>query len=181
MEEAKRKFEKEREKILSEIPASVKSMFGQIGFAVSEEYEEFLPILVLNPYDVPPKPVRDVYWFDMFSKAKRSKKLAKMSYLVYWYGSDDPEDCYSFIEQNDFESYESGEKKGYGEIPRAIQDKIHEKLPLSDEDQGRVRASEEMKEDIFKEPGERKRGVCIFKERHDMLADPKDADKKRKR
>jgi hypothetical protein len=83
MEEAKRKFEKERKKILSEIPANVKAMFGQIGFAIWEEYEEMLPIWVLNPCDVPPKPVRDVYWFDMFSKAKRSKKLAKMSYLVY--------------------------------------------------------------------------------------------------
>jgi hypothetical protein len=181
MESAKRAFEKEREKILSEIPANVKAMFGQIGFAVSEETEQFVPILALNPYDVPPKPVRDVYWFDMFSKGKRSKKLSKMSYLVYWYGSDDPEDCYSFIEQDDFISYETGEKKGYGELSKAVQDKIDGNLPMSDEERGMIRAIEEMKHHLTQEPVERKCRFGVFKERHEMLADPKDADKKRKR
>lgn len=178
MEEAKKKFEKEREKVLSEIPASVKAMFGQIGFALSEELGELAPILIVNPYDVPPKPVRDVYWFDMFSKGKRSKKLKSMSYLAYWYGSSDPDDCYSFIEQGDFEPYASGEQKGLGMLSKAVQDKIDDKLPLSEEDEFRIRAFEEMTEDVLKPPEERRRGNIGFLERHEMVPD---TDKKRKR
>jgi hypothetical protein len=181
MEDAKMKFEKEREKVLSEIPATVKAMFGQIGFSTSDETGELVPLLVLNPYDVPPKPVRDVYWFDMFSKNKRSKKLKKMSYLVYWYGSVDPDDCYSFIEQMDFISYENGEKRDLGILPKSIQDKIDENLPLSEEEEWQVRAIKEMEEDLPKAPEERRRGNIGFKERHEMLGDAKDSDKKRKR
>lgn len=173
MEDAKKNFEKGREKQLSELPDNVKSMFGQIGFAFQEydEEREIVPVLVLSPYDVPPKPIRDIYWFDLFSRVKRSKKLPELAYLVYHYGSADLGDCYSFVEQSDFESYESGKEKGYGSIPLEIQQKINAGIELTEEEMGKIRAIQEMEEDIAKDPAERKRGCLDFKERHEEIVD----------
>ena len=38
-EAAKKKFEQDRDKTLGDLPASIKDMFGTIGFAVKEEEE----------------------------------------------------------------------------------------------------------------------------------------------
>ena len=174
MESAKRKFEAEREKILSELPESVKAMFGTIGFAAAEfDENEIIPVLVMSPYDVPPKPVRDVYWFDLFSKCKRSKSLEKLAYLVYHYGADDPDDCYSFIEQEDFISYEDGCKQGYDVLSSELELKVKEGAELTEAEALRVRGLQELHEDVPKEMNERKRGNEGFKERHELLESSK--------
>ena len=118
----KRKFEKEREQILKALPDSIKDTFGKLGFAIEEE-GEIIPVLILSPYDVPPRPFRDIYWFDYYSKAKKAKKLDKLAYMVYHYGAE--EDCYSFIEQDQFVEYEAGKEKGYDVLPEAILSLIH--------------------------------------------------------
>lgn len=175
MESAKKLFEAEREKILSELPESIKAMFGTIGFAAAEfDENDMIPVLVMSPYDVPPKPVRDVYWFDYFSKAKRSKTLDKLSYLVYHYGADDPDDCYSFIEHDDFISYEEGKARGYDVLPADLalklqQQQSEENIELTEEEVRRVRGLRELNEDVLKDPIERKRGTIDFKERHELL------------
>lgn len=170
MESAKKKFEAERKQILEELPESIKDSFGLIGFAPGEFDEtEIIPVLVVSPYDVPPKPVRDVYWFDMFSKAKRSKNLKKLAYLVYHYGADDPDDCYSFIEHDEFISYEDGKEKGYDILPADLATKVAEGVEMTPEEDMRVRGLRELEEDVPKEQSERKRGVD-FKERHDQIA-----------
>jgi hypothetical protein len=176
MEDAKRDFEKGREKQLSQLPDNIKSMFGQIGFAFQEydEEREIVPVLVLSPYDVPPKPFRDIYWFDLFSQVKRSNKLPELAYLVYHYGSADLGDCYSFVEQADFEPYESGKEKGYGSIPFELQQKINAGIELTEEEMGKIRAIQEMEEDIAKDPAERKRGCLGFKERYEEVIDGDD-------
>jgi hypothetical protein len=111
-----------------------------------------------------------VYWFDLFSKGKRSKKLAELPHLVYHYGSDDPDDCYSFIEHCDFIAYETGRDRGYDNLPERITEKMRQGLPLTEEDEIRVRGLQEMKEDLEKDPAERKRGH-VFKERHEMMTE----------
>jgi len=164
---AKKMFEQEREKILADLPENVKSMFGQIGFCQlygNGEDEEFVPVMIMNPYDVPPKPVRDIYWHDLYSKGKRSKSLGKLAYLVYHYGSDDPDDCYSFIEQEDFVPADEGLKLGYGETPAEIRKKLDAGTPLDEEEEVRVRGLSEMKEDLAKTLADRRRGVN-FQER----------------
>lgn len=179
---AKGKFEKEKETILKSLPDSVKAMFGVIGFCKAEVDEDdenananagddYVPCLILDPYDVPPRPVRDTYWFDMYSRYKRTKKLAEMDYLVYHYGSDDPMDCYSFIEQKDFKTYEEGLAAGYDKLPAHIQAKVDAGTELEEEEEQRVRGLEEMKEDVDKPAEERKRGNFTFKERHEVLED----------
>lgn len=184
MQEAKEQFEQEKEKILGELPDNVKKMFGTIGFCRAEpdddsdteggkedEGDDFVPCLIVSPYEVPPRPVRDVYWFDIFSKNKRSKSLAKLDYLVFHYGADDPLDCYSFIPQDEFISYDIGLKEGYDKLPESIQRKIDAGEELTENEQTRVRGLEQMKEDAEKPAAERKRGNWQFKERHEEMVD----------
>jgi hypothetical protein len=173
MESAKSRFEDERKQILSELPESIKAMFGTIGFAAAEfDENEIIPVLVMSPYDVPPKPVRDVYWFDLFSKLKRTKSLDNLAYLVYHYGADDPDDCYSFIEQDDFISYEDGVKMGYNLLSSELVEKVRDGVELTEEEALKVRGINELNEDVLKEPSMRKRGNEGFKERHELLDKP---------
>ena len=178
------RFEKEREKTLKELPDSIKQMFGQIGFYRqlpdddSDNSDDatnnhnvvpiLVPVLIMNPYDVPPKPVRDIYWFDFFSRAKRSKSLDKLAYLVYHYGSDDPDDCYSFVQQEDFIPYEDGKENGCNKLPEGLESKPNK----TQREKIRVRGIQEMEQDLEKDPGERKRGVTGFLERHETKMPP---------
>jgi hypothetical protein len=208
-DDEKMEFEKEREKILNDLPASVKSMFGQIGFKVMDDGDDddsdesddddddtktkknkkkpaavqyqqhqqqqtFVPVLIVSPYDVPPKPIRDVYWFDMYSRGKRTKTLSTLPYLIYHYGSmgsKDPTDCYSFLNNNEFIFYNEGVSLGYDTIPIPIRTKMEQNLPLTSFEQMLVRGLSEMKEDCQKSPSERKRGM-IFQERHEEQQSP---------
>jgi hypothetical protein len=169
MESAKSKFEAERKQILADLPDCITSMFGTIGFAAAEfDENDIVPVLIMSPYDVPPKPVRDVYWFDQYSKAKRSKSLDKLAYLVYHYGADDPDDCYSFIEHEDFMSYEDGVRMGYDQLSADLEQKVKDDVELTEEEALRVRGLNEMNEDVIKDPSLRKRGNAGFKERHEQ-------------
>jgi hypothetical protein len=58
-------FEAEREEVLSGVPDHVKERFGQIFYA--KWSSQTLPVLLLNPYSVPPGPMRHE-WFAMFDK-----------------------------------------------------------------------------------------------------------------
>lgn len=160
----KRKFEQEREKTLKALPDAIKASFGKIGFSIEVEGEPPAPILILSPYDVPPRPFRDIYWFDLYTKAKKAKKLDNLAYLAYHYGAQ--EDFYSFIEQEDFIDFETGKEKGYDTLPASIAEKVEKGEELSEEEQQLVRGLEELKEDLDKECSERKRGA-LFQERHD--------------
>mmetsp|Transcript_1671 Transcript_1671/g.4321 ORF Transcript_1671/g.4321 Transcript_1671/m.4321 type:complete len:218 (+) Transcript_1671:451-1104(+) len=175
-DEAKAKFEKERNDVLKALPDELKNVFGTIGFCLGDEDDDddegdtaaatpptttstsyMQPVLIVSPYDVPPKPVRDIYWMDAFSKAKRSKaKLKKLDYLVYVYGSDDPDDCYNFVPHDDFVPVEQGVKSGMDVLPKYVADK-----PESERtgfETKLARALEEMKADLPKAPGDRKHG-----------------------
>lgn len=177
MQDAKNKFEKEREQTLKALPDSVKQMFGQIGFVSSDDEEIALPVLIVSPYQVPPKPVRDIYWYDYFSKAKRAKKLSELAYLVYHYGHNDPDDYYSFVEQSDFVSYEQGLERGYHILPDGLAGKEN----LTEEEEIRVRGIAEMEEDVAKEPEERMRGAVGFQERHEQMKEAPPAAKRQKK
>ena len=95
MSAAQEKFEKERETILKSLPQNIHDSFGTMGFCKHEEEDAdsddddekkapaatttttttttgeggvhmFVPCLILSPYDVPPRPVRDVYWHNLY-------------------------------------------------------------------------------------------------------------------
>jgi hypothetical protein len=177
-------FEAERDQVLDDLPDSIKDMFGTIGFcqvAANDDSDddeemvsnkataaaEYVPCLIVSPYDVPPRPVRDVYWFDYYSKCKRTKSLRQLDYLIYHYGSTDPTDCYSFIKHDEFKTYEDGVRDGDDQLPGRIQTKIAAGQMLSEEEECRVRGLQEMREDIAKPHEDRKRNAD-FKERHEQ-------------
>jgi hypothetical protein len=58
-------FEKLRDDVLNDVPEQVKEKYGQIGF--SKWGKVFIPVLIMNPFHVPPGPVRET-WFDMYEK-----------------------------------------------------------------------------------------------------------------
>jgi len=191
-DDAKLKFEQERDEILKSLPDEVKGMFGTIGFCPGEEEDDlcdddddgdggeedskkksttsepyFQPVLIVSPWDVPPKPVRDIYWMDAYTKAKRSKaKLKQLDYLVYVYGSDDPDDCYNFVKQTDFISLVDAQKKGYNKLPKFIATKTE--LERTEYETRLIRGLDEMKTDIPKESVDRKWGNP-FLERHEKI------------
>jgi hypothetical protein len=63
--ERKADWEATRDVVLDEVLDKVKQKYGQICF--SKWGKEILPVLVMSPFDVPPGPVREM-WFDMYEK-----------------------------------------------------------------------------------------------------------------
>jgi hypothetical protein len=202
MEEGKKEFEAEKAKTMQEIPEEQRGMFGTIGFCRVEEEEDdddddedgnqeasggndpptvlYEPVLIVSPFDVPPKPIRDIYWIERFSKAKRSKKkLALMDYLVYLYGSDDPDDCYNFCKQEDFISCDEAKKQGWDQPSAALQAKIDAGDKLSEAEERLIRGLKEMEEDALKDPQDRKHGAP-FLEKYEQVAAKGPAKKKQK-
>jgi len=191
-DDAKSKFEKERDDVLKTLPDHLKDAFGTIGFGPGEEDDDddegnnstnlkpaqpyMNPVLIVSPYDVPPKPIRDIYWMDAFSKAKRSKaKLKKLDYLVYVYGSDDPGDCYNFVSHDDFVPLEEGQKNGLDILPKVVADKLESERTGSEAKL--VRAIEEMKADLPKAKGDRKHGEDFLEGYEKLMAKEKETDK----
>ena len=86
---AKRIFEQEKEEILNSIPENYRNKFGQIGF--TKWGKCLLPILILNPYDVPPGEVRGK-WLTMYEKVR----LCFAGNLVFFGGARINHSPYSF-------------------------------------------------------------------------------------
>lgn len=64
-------FEQERDAILQQLSSEYRSMFGRIGFAKWAKMT--LPVLILNPYHVPPHPVRQ-QWLNQFRNVRENLK-----------------------------------------------------------------------------------------------------------
>ena len=94
-----------------------------------------------------------------------------MTNLVYWYGAyADPANAYSFVVSSKLVSYKDGVKKGHDTLPKAMQKKLDAddgKKTLPAALRQEVRALEEMKEDLEKEPHERRGRLPSFVERYD--------------
>jgi hypothetical protein len=79
----KRLFEIERDRILASLPKDAKERFGEIWFA---KYSTYMgPVLIMNPYHVPPGPARDC-WVEMYQKVGD----------IVWHAGDVDNSCYSF-------------------------------------------------------------------------------------
>jgi hypothetical protein len=61
--QGKKEFEEERDSILARLPQDYKQMFHQIGFVKGRT--DFLPCLILSPYEVSVGPVRSE-WLERF-------------------------------------------------------------------------------------------------------------------
>ena len=63
-------FERNRKNILQQIPEQSKREFRTLGF--TKWGKDFLPVMVLGPYDVGPGGVRD-QWMQMFENVSKEK------------------------------------------------------------------------------------------------------------
>jgi hypothetical protein len=67
IERKRRLFEETKEAILAEVPDDAKARFGQIYF--TKWGKQVLPVLVMNPYSVPPGAARRD-WLNMFDNVR---------------------------------------------------------------------------------------------------------------
>jgi len=149
-EEAREMFVRERDETLSQVPKDVKDRFRGCGFATWGKV--VYPIIELGPYDVPPGDLRD-QWFAMFENCQKSQRA--MTRLIYWYGTENLEEGYSFYQANKIMSYEKGSKKGSDKVPPGIQKKLDSNKKLTKTDKQIVKGLEQIVEDAQLEPSER--------------------------
>jgi hypothetical protein len=102
-----------------------------------------------------------------------------MTNLVYWYGAyADPPNAFSFIVSSKLVSYNDGVKKGYDKLPKAMQKKLDagDGKPLPAGLKQEVRALEEMKQDLEKEPHARTGLLLASEENYNEWDDDNEDD-----
>lgn len=172
--ELKRAFEQERDEILASIPEDYKKMFGQIGF--TKWSKNLIPVVILNPYRLPGGQEGTVRhrWLAMYEKLRAQDRLDSLSYVVFFYGADDPAQYYGFVHKKKFTSYEREKSKGsksVHELPEKIQKKIDSGATLTKNEKNKQRSYEEMEEDLLIPPEDRIRGVVEFLEEYEIRAE----------
>lgn len=165
---AKVLFEKGRDDIMARIPDDVKTGFLKLGFA--KWGKEWLPVVQLSPFQVPPGSVRD-QWMEMFNNTLRNKR--PMSRLMFWYGTpkDDLSVGYSFVPHNKFMSYEQGRKANHHGVPQKIEKKLDSSKKLTASEAQRVEGLDQINSDINLEPSERTTWLFDFEEDYDHYLD----------
>ncbi|KAL7563570.1 hypothetical protein ACA910_006461 [Epithemia clementina (nom. ined.)] len=147
-------LEREKAELLSSLPESVLKRFGCVGFC--KWAKSYLPALSLSPYSIQPGEARDK-WMEMFKEMQSTgRSLEKTNLLVYWYGEQDPGNRYSLVSPKRFIPYEEAKPHMLDFAKRAQQKHALGKR-LSTGDQARLRALDEMRNDLAKpNPEDRK-------------------------
>jgi len=65
---AQKLFLSQRDRILAQVPASLKSLFQQVGFVDKQ------PVLALGPFHVPPGPIRKA-WIERFVEVRTACRV----------------------------------------------------------------------------------------------------------
>jgi len=117
----------EKERILAQIPAHIKSNFYEVGIYKQRLQNSYLPVLCLSPYDVPPGPVRDE-WLSKFDG--KSKVLNLGVYFLGKGGKD--EGAYGTIPWFSFVPYSKAVQRGLDVVPKDIAKKIEAGEELTD-------------------------------------------------
>ena len=116
----------EERRVVADLPEYVTKMFHQVGFA--KWNKEILPVLFLNPFDVPPGGVRD-YWMGYYKR--HINNGVKMAHLVMWYGVKAEAEMFGVIGPNAAIPYDKAAEKGINVISPKIQKKLEKKLKLT--------------------------------------------------
>jgi hypothetical protein len=144
--------------ILDQLPVGVKNRFGQIRFARwgKGRKSRYLPVLIVNPFDIPLAEVRQD-WIIKFYTNRNRGTLAKMTNLVFWYGSATLEpSAFSFVSTKYLVDFDKGCRRGYNELPERIANMLKYGQVLSTIDSQHIQAVLEMVEDLlYDEPDQR--------------------------
>ena len=87
-----------------------------------------------------------------------------MTRLIYWYGTENLEEGYSFYQANKIVSYEKGLEKGTEKVPSGIQKKLDGNKKLTKTDKQIVKGLEQIAEDSQLEASERVAWLPEWKE-----------------
>mmetsp|Transcript_27818 Transcript_27818/g.65392 ORF Transcript_27818/g.65392 Transcript_27818/m.65392 type:complete len:844 (+) Transcript_27818:118-2649(+) len=151
-EKKKKKFDRQRDEILSRVPEEVKARFGEIYFSTFGKFVG--PVLIMNPYKVAPGLLRD-QWLAMFHNCQKSGREKQMTHLTYWYGQfNDLQSAYSFQKTSQLLSYEKGMKKTERKL-NIIHQKKDAGKKITSKELNFMKGFEEMEADRPKEAGER--------------------------
>jgi hypothetical protein len=135
--------------MLEQVPDCVKDRFGHIYFTKwgKGRQSRYLPVLVVNPFDIPPGEVRQE-WIDKFKSSCHKGKLEHLSNLVFWYGSLSLQQlAFSFIPTQNLVNFETGCERKYDDLPEFLADKLKKGKVLSSLDTQHCQALLEMKDD----------------------------------
>jgi hypothetical protein len=143
-------YDKDRD-MLRHVPDCVKARFGHIYFTKwgKGRQARYLPVLVVNPFDIPPGDIRQA-WIANFNSSYCTGSLASLSNLVFWYGSLTVKQlAFSFIPTKNLVDFKTGCLRGYDGLPKFLAEKLVKKgTVLSKLDQQHCQALLEMKEDV---------------------------------
>jgi hypothetical protein len=114
--------------------------------------------------------VSNVYICLSLTQLEDQGQLAKLLYIVYWYGAKTPTEYYSLVNKSAFMT-ESSNNKDYLKHMKKLEDAqakvdTNEKAPLATQE--RARKYKEMQEDLRKHAMERRRGG--FQEGYELLS-----------
>jgi hypothetical protein len=105
---------------------------------------------------------------DLRPQVKKQDRLEQMSLLIYWYGEEKETNMYSLLPQSNFTPYEEGVAKN-PIVSKSLQIKVDNGRALTDKEMAKIRAQEEVQEDLAKDPSERRRGIVNFIEGYQTL------------
>jgi len=102
---------------------------------------------------------------------KAQKRLSKLNYIVYWYGTKDCNRAYKWISPRHIIAYEAAIlKHRLHQLPARVRRKLDGQKILSESDQAVIHGYQEMQDDLKLEKSKRRRGVLDFKENYDMVS-----------
>ena len=84
-EERRIAFETKRDEIMNSLPEEYKARFLEVGYAAHGKVD--YPVLVMNPFDVPPGEGREI-WMRRYVANKARDNLSRMPFIFYWYGTE---------------------------------------------------------------------------------------------
>lgn len=93
-----------------------------------------------------------------------------MPHLVFWYGEVDPNSQFSMLQQRKFLSLNDAIERNCFGLPTIIQEKMKQKIKLTDIEKSRLRAQREMEADLQRKPDERILGrIPFYAEPHETI------------
>jgi len=110
----------EEKMFLDNLPEEVKQMFRQICFA--KWAKDWLPVLVLNPYDVSQEEFREE-WKKKYTKYSEPKSNKIMEHLFIWYGFKNASKAYGWAKDKELISYAQAKEKELHVVPKRITEK----------------------------------------------------------
>jgi hypothetical protein len=150
-------------------PAHLSQRFGQVAFSKFGKkggQHHYHPVLVLNPFRVPPGPIR-VEWFHRYAQQPPSSSSTTL--VVYWLGAmtcghkNVIDSAFSFCSSSNLIDYEEGVAKGYHHVGEALLDKYRQKRVSFTVD-WRICGRWELEQALQKIPAERWGGLEDFEE-----------------